>query len=135
VPIPADTPPYNIVAVELTNPTQTTVGIEGFSKGHSVLRSKSLSLSGTKEAQVVLVELPAIQQIRVQPEILRLQLTGRGRLQALHRIELLHRDLASFLPDPDGPPQPVEVARHDSRLAIGLTSDRPLESELLAYKG
>lgn len=135
VPIPAGTPRYNIVAVELTNPSQTTASIEAFAQGRSLLSSKFLSLNGTQEAQVLLVELPAIELSTVAPEFLRVRLDGKSRVQAIHRIELLHRDLATFLPDPDGRPQPVEVARHDARLAVGLTSDSPLSSSFQVAEG
>lgn len=126
---------FNMVAVELTNARGTTVAVRFSSAGEPVLGGNGKFLPGTSGPQVVLFKFP---QARLQAspfEELRISFQSTGRVQALHAVELLHCNPATFLPDANSGAQPVEIDQTDARRAVALSNERPLKAPCVVPAG
>jgi arylsulfatase A-like enzyme len=83
---------------------------------------------------LVVLDLPLMLRQREASDVLVLHLEGASKTLELWSIDLLDVPLSHQVPTPDGEPELVLIGQHERR-GLGLSTARPLETELLAQAG
>jgi len=97
--------------------------------GKEFLETGALVLTRSKHPQRLVFDLPQTRNFRRPFDALRLIIDGRSPECSLFTVDLIERPFSAWLPAPSSP-APVEIGL-ESRMAIGLSSRRPLEVELI----
>lgn len=97
--------------------------------GKEFLKTGAQIVSGSKEPSRLVFDLPHARNAKKPFDTLRVIVEGRSKPTALFTVDLVNRPLDSWLPKP-GAPLPVEIGL-ESRIAVGLSSQHPLEAETI----
>ncbi len=120
---------FNRVVVRFLAFSNEAVRIVFLRNGKEFLPMKSQIVNGSKEPARLVFDMPQARNHKRAFDTLRVIVEGRSKPTGLFTIDLVQRPMESWLPAP-GSPVPVEIDL-ESRIAVGLSSQRALEAEAI----
>lgn len=134
IPLGDDVAPFNQVRCALRMGKHSSVAADLMSEGRLVLRTPYAMVIGSRDAQEITIDLPAMRVLDQRPDELVLRFAGGARIVRCWDIRLMRRPWESWAQDivgRRGRPAVDEVARE----AVAISTSNPLSTQFDAPDG